>query len=30
VLLAGTLAGLLPGWRAYRISLADGLTPKGS
>lgn len=30
VLLAGTLASLLPGWRAYRISLADGLAPKGS
>jgi putative ABC transport system permease protein len=29
VLLAGTLASLLPGWRAYRISLADGLSPKG-
>lgn len=30
VLLAGTLASLLPGWRAYRISLADGLSPKGA
>ncbi|MFT3817817.1 MAG: ABC transporter permease [Rubrivivax sp.] len=30
VLLAGTLASLLPGWRAYRLSLADGLSPKGS
>jgi putative ABC transport system permease protein len=30
VLMAGTLASLLPGWRAYRISLADGLSPKGS
>lgn len=30
VLLAGTLASLLPGWRAYRISLSDGLSPKGS
>lgn len=30
VVLAGTLAGLLPGWRAYRLSLADGLTPRGS
>jgi putative ABC transport system permease protein len=29
VVLAGTLASLLPGWRAYRLSLADGLTPKG-
>jgi putative ABC transport system permease protein len=25
---AGLLAGLLPGWRAYRLSLADGLSPK--
>lgn len=24
----GTLASLLPGWRAYRLSLADGLTPR--
>ncbi len=30
VLTAGTLASLLPGWRAYRISLVDGLTSKGS
>lgn len=29
VLVAGTLAGLLPGWRAYRLSLADGLSPRG-
>lgn len=29
VVLAGTLASLLPGWRAYRLSLADGLAPKG-
>lgn len=28
VLLAGMLAGLVPGWRAYRLSLADGLTPR--
>jgi len=32
-LLAGTVAvglaaGLVPGWRAYRLSLADGLTPR--
>jgi len=27
VLAAGLLAGLVPGWRAYRLSLADGLTP---
>jgi putative ABC transport system permease protein len=29
VLTAGTLASLLPGWRAYRMSLVDGLSPKG-
>ncbi len=28
VILAGTLASLLPGHRAYRLSLADGLTPR--
>lgn len=28
VLLVSMLACLLPGWRAYRISLADGLTPR--
>lgn len=28
LLLAGCLASLLPGWRAYRLSLADGLSPK--
>lgn len=28
VLLTGVLACLLPGWRAYRMSLADGLTPR--
>jgi len=28
VLLAGMLASLVPGWRAYRLSLADGLTPR--
>jgi putative ABC transport system permease protein len=28
ILVAGTLASLLPGWRAYRLSLADGLTPR--
>jgi putative ABC transport system permease protein len=22
-----SLAGLIPGWRAYRLSLADGLSP---
>jgi len=26
VLLAGTLTGLIPGYRAYRYSLADGMT----
>ena len=29
VVLAGTVASLLPGWRAYRMSLADGLSPRG-
>lgn len=28
VLVAGMLAGLVPGWRAYRLSLADGLSPR--
>lgn len=28
VVAVGTLASLLPGWRAYRLSLADGLTPR--
>jgi putative ABC transport system permease protein len=28
VLLAGSLAGTLPAWRAWRYTLADGLTPK--
>jgi putative ABC transport system permease protein len=28
VLAAGILASLAPGWRAYRLSLADGLTPR--
>jgi putative ABC transport system permease protein len=27
VILAGFLASLVPGWRAYRMSLADGLSP---
>jgi putative ABC transport system permease protein len=27
VVTAGSIASLLPGWRAYRVSLADGLTP---
>jgi putative ABC transport system permease protein len=26
VVAAGLLAGLLPAWRAYRLSLADGMT----
>jgi putative ABC transport system permease protein len=25
---AGLLASLVPGWRAYRLSLADGLSPR--
>ena len=28
VLVAGMLASLVPGLRAYRLSLADGLSPK--
>ena len=28
VLATGMLAGLVPGWRAYRLSLADGLSPR--
>ena len=28
VLTAGVLASLVPGWRAYRLSLADGLSPR--
>jgi putative ABC transport system permease protein len=28
VLAGGLVASLLPGWRAYRLSLADGLSPK--
>jgi len=28
VWLAGSLASLVPGWRAYRMSLSDGLSPK--
>lgn len=30
VVLAGVLASLWPGWRAYRLSLADGLAPRGT
>jgi putative ABC transport system permease protein len=25
---AGMLSSLVPGWRAYRLSLADGLSPR--
>jgi putative ABC transport system permease protein len=28
VVAVGLLASLIPGWRAYRLSLADGLTPR--
>jgi len=28
LLAAGWLASLIPGWRAYRLSLADGLSPR--
>jgi putative ABC transport system permease protein len=28
VILTGPLASLVPGWRAWRMSLADGLTPR--
>lgn len=28
VLLTGLIASLVPGWRAWRMSLADGLTPR--
>jgi putative ABC transport system permease protein len=28
LLAGGTLASLIPGYRAYRLSLADGLSPK--
>ena len=30
VVAAGVLASLWPGWRAYRLSLADGLTPRAT
>lgn len=29
VFAAGVVASLVPGWRAYRLSLVDGLSPKG-
>jgi len=28
VIVAGVVASLVPGWRAYRLSLADGLSPR--
>lgn len=28
ILASGVLASLVPGWRAYRLSLADGLSPR--
>ncbi len=28
VVVSGLIASLLPGWRAYRLSLADGLSPR--
>ena len=28
LLVGGLLASLVPGWRAYRLSLADGLSPR--
>jgi putative ABC transport system permease protein len=28
LLAAGMLASRVPGWRAYRLSLADGLSPR--
>ncbi|MEP6587921.1 MAG: ABC transporter permease [Polaromonas sp.] len=28
ILMAGFLSSLVPGWRAYRLSLADGLSPR--
>jgi putative ABC transport system permease protein len=28
LMLAGWFASLIPGWRAYRLSLADGLSPR--
>jgi putative ABC transport system permease protein len=28
IIATGLLAGLVPGWRAWRMSLADGLTPR--
>ena len=28
IVLAGTLASAIPGWRAYRLSITDGLQPR--
>lgn len=28
IIVFGVLAGLLPAWRAYRLSVADGMTIK--
>jgi putative ABC transport system permease protein len=28
IIAVGAVAGLIPGWRAYRLSLADGMTPR--
>jgi len=28
IIAVGAIASLLPGWRAYRLSLADGMTPR--
>jgi len=28
VITTGLVASLIPGWRAWRMSLADGLTPR--
>jgi len=28
VILTGMLASIVPGWRAWKMSLADGLTPR--
>jgi putative ABC transport system permease protein len=30
VVVAGVLSSLWPGWRAYRLSLSDGLAPRGA
>ncbi len=28
IIVVGVIASLIPGWRAYRLSLADGMTPR--